>query len=120
MPGQRAIGEHADATGPIDLGAGRLAQHPGQGRGLDARGPDLDPSGDPALLFILLDDHAGPIDVGDDARHVQLDPEALESLRSLGGQALAEGREHLLAAVEEQDPRTGRINPPEVVLQHPP
>ncbi len=119
-PGQRAIGEHRDPPRPVDLRAGRLPQHPGEGGRFDTRGPDLGVTADPPFLVPLLDDHSGLVDVGDDARHLELDAEFLEPLGRLAGKLVAECRKDLLAAIADDDSGVARVDFPEVVLEHAP
>ena len=121
MARDRAVGEHGDPAGPVDLGP-RLG-----GDGLpercrpDAGRPDDGAGGEPCGGAALgVDLEAAVVDPGHHRSQVHLDPEALEVPAGLVGQPGAELGEHALAGVEQQHPGVPRVDTPEVPMQRPP
>ena len=63
MPGDGAVGQHADPAGPVALGSRGVGEHPRQGRRRDARGPDHGLRGNPPLGTVAaLDDDSIRVD----------------------------------------------------------
>ena len=105
-PGRVRSGCTDDPAGPVDLGAGLLAEDPAQRGGLDAGGPDLGGGVDPADLAVgVLDLEAVGVDVGDHRAELHLDADPVELPAGAAAELLAERRQHARRGVEQDDPR---------------
>ena len=118
-PGQREVGQHRDATGPVELGAARLGELGGERRGLHAGRPDRGVGVDPRLACRRRSATSTPTASTPTTRAPirSSTPSSLELLGGRARQAVAERGERLLAAVEQDDADRRRIERAELALE---
>ncbi len=96
------IGEHGDPACSIDLGAGGLSQHSGQGGCLDTGRPNHRTRENPIVALGGGHIHAARIHTGHSGPHAQLNAHFLEGSGRLPGQLVSECRQRLLATIEKE------------------
>ena len=115
-PGTVRSGSTCDPTRAVGLGTGLLGDLPAQRAGLHAGRPHLGEGLDARRRAVGLGDgDAGGVDVGDLGAQAHVDPHLGEPSPGRAAQPLAEGGQHGVDRVDEDDPGLGRVDPAEVV-----
>ena len=117
-PGTVRSGRTSHATRTVQARTGLLGDLLPERAGLHAGRPDLGERLDVGGCAVGPGDRdAGRVDVGDLGAQAHVDPHGREPPAGGVAQALTEGRQHGVDGVDEDDPRPGRVDVAEVVLQ---
>ena len=101
VPGQGAVGQHRIRPARSTSAPVASASERGQRAGGHAGGPDLGAAGDPLVAVRAGDDDLVARHVGDPGLDPDVDAEPGELVGRLAGEPVAEGRQDLVAALEQ-------------------